>query len=145
MRNDRGEVAPSAVTGDRDPVSVGAEAIGVCRGPLRSGETHVHCGGEFVLRRQGIADRDDDGGSAVGEATAQAVMGIEITDNEPAPMEEHHHRQWRHAGRCIDADRDLVAGQREDTFLDRGDRFRLTEHGDLASQSLARLLGCEGM
>ena len=89
-RDDGGEIAAGAVAADRSGARRRCRArLRVGRDPFRRGDGVVDGGGEFVLGREAIVDRDHDQLALIGELAADDVVGVEIADHPAAAMEEH--------------------------------------------------------
>ena len=71
------QVASRAVTCDDKAHAVGAELNRVRAGPVPRGFEVVQRRGVRMLRGAPVIDRDDDGGQAIGEHPAQAIVRIE--------------------------------------------------------------------
>ena len=96
---------------------VDAELLGVVGDPFRRGDGVVDGGGEFVLGREAVIDRDHDQLALVGQLAAHHVMGIEIADHPAAAVKEHQARretvglaQLSSACRCARGSRRAGAG-----------------------------------
>ena len=120
-RHDGGEIAAGAVAADQQLRGVDAELFGVGGNPFRRGDGVVDGGGEFVLGREAVIDRDHDQLALMGELAADHVMGIEIADHPAAAVEEH--QAWREAVGLAQRLRRVDA--RRDRAVRRGDRQRL--------------------
>src|SRR2546421_1267573 len=82
-----GEVATSAVAADREPGRVDTDVRAVPGDPAGGGMAVLHRGGEPVLGRQPVADRDNGAGYGVRERAADAVGGVDAAEG-PAATEE---------------------------------------------------------
>ncbi len=109
QRDDGGEVAARAVSGDGDPARVDPERARVERRPLGRGITVFGCGGELRFRGEAVVDGDDDAVGALRELAAGRVVAVEAAENEAAAVEEDEARLARGAAdRRVDADGDLA-------------------------------------
>ena len=93
QRNDRGEIAASAVAAHRKAGGIDSDVAGMARDPFRSGDGIVDRGREFMFRREAIVDRDHDHLTFVGERAADHVVGFEIADHPSAAVKEHKARR----------------------------------------------------
>ena len=73
-RNDRGKVPARAVAGDGDARRVGAELGGALNHPFGRGAGVVDGGGERVLGRESVVDRDDNTWRPRRECAAHGIM-----------------------------------------------------------------------
>ena len=104
--------------------------------PFGRGDGVVDGGGEFVLGRQPIVDRDDDQLAFIGELAAHHVMGIEIADHPAAAVKEHQARRKpvgcpRRSSACRRAPGSIPCGEGIASGVDRF-QFRRLGIGDEA-------------
>jgi exodeoxyribonuclease V alpha subunit len=85
----------AAVSVLRQTPGVDAERCGLARDPFGGSNRIVHGGGEFVLGRQPVIDRDETAAGRMCQRRRDAVMRGDAAGNEPAAVKEHE------AGRAI--------------------------------------------
>src|SRR5690606_18501998 len=121
-----GEIAAGAVAADRDARRIDVQLRRVGGDPTVGGDAVVIGGGELVLRRQAIVDRDDGAVGLLGEQTAERVVAVQAADRPAAAVIEDEGRLWLlRFARHIDAGRDVARGAGDPDVLDLGKRYRL--------------------
>ncbi len=83
---------PALSPRDGDPFGVGAELGGVRYGPAQSRPSVLHRRRERVLRREPVVHGQNVRPGVAAEQTAGRIVGVQVPDDEPAPVEEHDQR-----------------------------------------------------
>src|SRR6185437_4255413 len=101
-----GKRAPGGIAADRNPVGVDTDMRRVGADPSERCERVVDGRGIFVLRRETIVDGDNAKSAFVRHDAAQAVMGLDVADHEPAAVivDQRRHRIAPGGDRRVDAD-----------------------------------------
>ena len=88
VQRDGGEPAARAVAGNRDPLRIEAEPRRLMRQPGQRRHGVLHRGGEGVLGREPIVEREHGRARVVAQRAAEDVVGLEIADHAAAAMHE---------------------------------------------------------
>ena len=88
VQRNSGEPAARAVAGNRDPLRIEAEPRGLMRQPSQRRHGVLHSGGEGVLGREPIVEREHGRARVVAQHAAEDVVGLEIADHAAAAMHE---------------------------------------------------------
>ncbi len=113
-----GQVAAGAVTGHPQAAGVAPEIAAVGGHPGGGGVAVVDGGGEAVLGGEAVADAHHHGPRAAAQGPARPVVGVDVADHPPAPVEVGH--EWGGAGprRAVDADGDRAGRSGDRAVLD---------------------------
>ncbi|MGY2930944.1 hypothetical protein ACVWZ6_000546 [Bradyrhizobium sp. GM6.1] len=95
LTHDRSERCTGGIAAEHQTPGVDAERCGLARHPFGGSNRIVHGGGEFVLWRQPVIDRDEAATGRMCQRRRDAVMRGDAAGNEPAAVKEHE------AGRAI--------------------------------------------
>ena len=90
--DDDRQVAAGAVAHRHEAGDLEAQFGGAAGDPPRGRLAIVGRGGEGVLGREAVIDRDHRQPGLGGDLAAEAGVGIEVADDEPAAVEEHDRR-----------------------------------------------------
>ena len=101
--DDGREVTARAVTADRDAARVDPELAGVLGDVTRRAVGVLGSRGELVLGREPIVHRYHHAARGIGEATADAIVRVEIADHEPTAVKVDQRRQIVREGGAIHA------------------------------------------
>ena len=87
QRHDGGQVAARAVASHAHPPGVDAECVGVLQDPARGRDAVVRRLGPGQFRRQRVVHRDHDSLRGMCQATADAIVRVQITHAPAAAVE----------------------------------------------------------
>ena len=118
------KVASRAVACDDIAHAVGAELSRVRSGPVPRGCDVVERRGIGMFRGAPVIDRDDDGGQAIGEHPAQAIVRIERAGDPATSMRVQQQRKRRRGLRPVDAQCDRACFAERACIADRCEHFR---------------------
>ena len=118
LEADRSRHVPAgAVPRNGQLVGVSPEAPRVSRNPSEGRVCILYGRRKGVFRRQPVVHGNHDIPGALRKVSRDVVMGIDVSDNPPAPVIVDNHRAPAGCPGAIDSNRDLPLGCRDDPVL----------------------------
>src|SRR5690349_18215492 len=111
----------------------------LCRSIARVGRRR-----KFVFRGQRIVHGDDDTPGPIGQDTAEAIMGIQITKHKATAMKEDQKRERATSFWGIDSDRNSSSHAINHAIFEVRNGLRDAKLSNLPSHALAYLRRSEG-